>query len=150
MQKSELRRLDLIDLIDSIGHGGIAKVAQAIGKDASYVSRMLYESGKPGKKPVSEKSADLLDEAFPGWNKRILLGTPIIPLSINPGNALRSIDTTPRVNVPALNAIERLKLALGRKPLPQDALDMLVSDLEAKLEWVKKHGANPRKPQGKA
>lgn len=67
MDKFERRRLDLIALVNSIGHGGIARVAAGIGKDASYVSRMLYEPGKAGRKRIGEDSVDALDHAFPGW-----------------------------------------------------------------------------------
>lgn len=138
MQKNELRRLHLIALIDSIGHGGISKVAMEIGKEASYVSRMLYEPGKAGGKPVTERTADLLDEAFPDWQRKSET------VSVTPQlSALRCVDTAPKVNIEALNAIERLKLALNRKQLPPDALGLLVNDIEAKLMWVKKTMAKP-------
>lgn len=60
-----------------------------------------------------------------------------------PSTALRCVEAAPKVNNEALNAIERLKLALSRKQLPADALGLLVSDIEAKLMWVKKTIAKP-------
>lgn len=62
-----MRRRALKKLVDHLGHGGITKVANAIGKDASYVSRMLYPEGKSGKKRIGEDTVDILTECFPGW-----------------------------------------------------------------------------------
>jgi len=67
MEKFERRRLALKALVDSIGYGGIARVAEAIGKEPNYVSRMLYEPGKSGRKRIGESSIDALNAAFPGW-----------------------------------------------------------------------------------
>lgn len=67
MDKFEVRRQALQRLVESIGHGGIARVAGRIGKEPNYVSRMLYPPGKPGKKRIGEDSVDALDAAFPGW-----------------------------------------------------------------------------------
>lgn len=67
MDKYEKRRLALQRLADSFGRGGIAKIAQAIGKEPNYVSRMLYPSGKDGRKRIGEDSVEILDEKFPGW-----------------------------------------------------------------------------------
>jgi len=65
VNKFEARRLALADLINRFGRGGVARVAEVIGKDASYVSRMLYEVGKPGKKRIGEESWDVLLLKFP-------------------------------------------------------------------------------------
>lgn len=67
MDKYEKRRLALQRLANGFGRGGIAKVAQAIGKEPNYVSRMLYPSGKDGRKRIGEDSVEVLDEKFPGW-----------------------------------------------------------------------------------
>jgi phage repressor protein C with HTH and peptisase S24 domain len=64
MDKFEKRRRSLKALVESLGHGGIAKIADSIGKAPSYVSRMLYEEGKSGKKNIGEDSWDLLIAAF--------------------------------------------------------------------------------------
>lgn len=67
MDKFEERRTALQHLVDSLGRGGIARVAEKIGKEPNYVSRMLYPPGKPGKKRIGEDSVDALSSAFPGW-----------------------------------------------------------------------------------
>lgn len=67
MDKYELRRRALQRLVDHLGHGGITRVANAIGKEPSYVSRMLYTEEKKGKKRIGEGSVDQLNAAFPGW-----------------------------------------------------------------------------------
>lgn len=50
-----------------MGHGAIRKIAEGIGKDPSYVSRMLYPPTKTGYKRIGEDSVEDLDRAFPGW-----------------------------------------------------------------------------------
>lgn len=67
MDKYEKRRTALADLVDKLGWGGITRVASSIGKDPSYVSRMLYPEGKAGKKRIGEDSVESLNSAFPGW-----------------------------------------------------------------------------------
>jgi hypothetical protein len=67
MDKYDVRRTALRLLVDGLGRGGIARVAQAIGKAPDYVSRMLYEPGKPGGKRIGEDSVERITEAFPGW-----------------------------------------------------------------------------------
>lgn len=65
MDKYERRRRALKALVDSLGRGGIKRVAEAIDKAPDYVSRMLYDPKKPGKKSIGEDSWDLLITAFP-------------------------------------------------------------------------------------
>ena len=67
MDMYEHRRKALQALVDSIGRGGIASIAQKIGKDASYVSRMLYSPEKSGSKRIGEDSAMLLLNAYPSF-----------------------------------------------------------------------------------
>ncbi len=69
MDKYEQRRAALQKLADSLGRGGITKIADKIGKQASYVSRMLYPEGKEGFKRIGEDTVDALNIAFPGWLK---------------------------------------------------------------------------------
>lgn len=73
MDKYEMRRNALQQLVATLGRGAITHIASKIGKDANYVSRMLYEEGKPGGKRIGEESADALEAAFPGW----LSGAPL-------------------------------------------------------------------------
>lgn len=67
MDKYELRRSALQRLIDSLGRGGISKVADRIDKQPSYVSRMLFPPTKAGFKRIGEDTVDVLNKAFPGW-----------------------------------------------------------------------------------
>jgi len=67
MDKYEFRRLAFKKLIESFGDGGQAKVAKAIAKEPSYVNRMLYPAGKPGKKRIGENTVEILSNCFPGW-----------------------------------------------------------------------------------
>lgn len=69
MDKYEVRRMALKHLVDGIGRGGIARVAERIGKEPNYISRMLYPPGKPGKKRIGEDSVEALNDAFPEWLK---------------------------------------------------------------------------------
>lgn len=68
----EMRRLDLIDLRESIGVGAYRKMSDRTGIDASYLSRCAYEKGKAGRKNISDKIVEELDKAYPGWRKREL------------------------------------------------------------------------------
>lgn len=67
MNKYDERRIALQRLRDRLGYGAIRQIADAIGKDPSYVSRMLYPSTKDGRKRIGEDSVDALNLAFPGW-----------------------------------------------------------------------------------
>lgn len=67
VSKYESRRLALIDLVDSLGRGGVSHVAEMIGKDASYVSRMLYPEDKSGFKRIGEDTVEAITAAFPDW-----------------------------------------------------------------------------------
>lgn len=67
MDQYEKRRKALQSLVDHLGRGGIAAIAQKIGKEPNYVSRMLYPEGKPGKKRIGEDSAQSLAIAYPDF-----------------------------------------------------------------------------------
>lgn len=67
MTKFEERRIALQNLVNGFGRGGIAKVAEAIGKEPNYVSRMLYPEGKKGAKRIGEDSVELITHAYPFW-----------------------------------------------------------------------------------
>lgn len=71
MDKYEQRRKALRALVDSLGRGGISAVAQKIGKDSSYVSRMLYPEGKNGMKRMGEDTVEVLQKAFPEFMEHL-------------------------------------------------------------------------------
>ncbi len=70
MDKYEKRRTKLKQLIKEKCDGVNAKLARDIGKDQSYVNRMLYAEGKAGRKRIGEDTADLIEKTYnlpPRW-----------------------------------------------------------------------------------
>lgn len=67
MDRYEIRRLALKELVDGIGRGGRTEVAKRIDKDPSYVSRLLYPPGKAGRKRIGDELLDALNKAYPTW-----------------------------------------------------------------------------------
>ena len=67
MDKYEFRRLAFQRLVDSLEPHGQAKIAKATGITANYLSRMLYQKGKPQKKNIGEDIVEKLTEHYPGW-----------------------------------------------------------------------------------
>lgn len=65
----EYRRQRLIVLRDTYCGGNAADVARKIGREPSYVTRMLYPKGKRGKKRIMEEMVEIIESAFglPGW-----------------------------------------------------------------------------------
>lgn len=64
MDRYEIRRQNLMALRDSTAAGSVAALARLIGKEASYVTRMLYPEGKRGKKRIGEDMAGIIEAAF--------------------------------------------------------------------------------------
>lgn len=70
MDKYERRRLRLLELRDTRCNGKAATLARDIGRDASYVTRMLYPAGKAGKKRIADDMIEIIEAAFKlphGW-----------------------------------------------------------------------------------
>ncbi|CAB4133061.1 COG2932 Predicted transcriptional regulator [uncultured Caudovirales phage] len=70
MDKYEQRRIRFLQLRNERCNGSSAEIARLIGKDPSYVARMLFESGKSGKKRIGEDVKDVIEKAFNlpiGW-----------------------------------------------------------------------------------
>jgi hypothetical protein len=70
MDKYEIRRLRVQELIDTKCGGVHAKFAEKIERDPSYVGRMLYPPGKKGRKNISDVLIELIEGKFelpPGW-----------------------------------------------------------------------------------
>ena len=55
MNKREFRRQRLQALIDDRFNGVVADFARAVGKDQTYIARMLYPEDKPQAKSIGEK-----------------------------------------------------------------------------------------------
>lgn len=64
----EKRRAALDRYIKSLGRGGIARVAERIGRSESYVSRLLYPIGKSGGKRIADVIVRALNENVKGWD----------------------------------------------------------------------------------
>ncbi|MEN5115873.1 S24 family peptidase [Luteimonas sp. TWI662] len=71
MDKFERRRHSLIELTKRLGHGAVAEVSSKAGIDPSYVSRMRYPEGKPGRKRIGEDLWDKLVGAFPELDPQV-------------------------------------------------------------------------------
>lgn len=70
MDKYEIRRLRVQELIDTWCDGVDAKFADKIDRSPSYVGRMLYEPGKKGRKNISDVLIEVIESKFnlpPGW-----------------------------------------------------------------------------------
>lgn len=69
MDKYELRRQRLIELKAQKCGNNSAELARRIGREPSYVTRMLYAEGKPGRKRIAEDMVQIIEDAFgiPGW-----------------------------------------------------------------------------------
>lgn len=101
MDKYEHRRRCLQALIASMGRGGISKVADAIDRNPSYVSRMLYPPEKSGYKRIGEELMDAITEAFPLWLSAIKTegdGTQVMGFGA-------TLTDAPRPNPPATGVI---------------------------------------------
>lgn len=55
MDRREHRRRKLQELIDSVANGTVSEFAKLVGKEPSYISRMLYPADKAQAKPIGEK-----------------------------------------------------------------------------------------------
>lgn len=132
MDKYEQRRRAVAALIDGLGYGGTAKVARAIGKAPDYVSRMLYEPDKPGRKRIGEDTWDALVMAYPD-----ALAAPLVPAPRAPGAAASVLAgrllavATPR----SRRALERIIAAAEAGRLTE--ADLLL------LESIAQHLAAP-------
>lgn len=70
MDKYEHRRRRLLELKEWQCDGKIARLAERIARSDSYVARMLYEEGKPGKKRIGDDMLEVIEAAFSlsrGW-----------------------------------------------------------------------------------
>lgn len=68
--KFEVRRLRLQQLRDELCNGKNVALAEKIGREPSYVSRMLYPEGKEGKRRIGDDMIEVIERAFrlpAGW-----------------------------------------------------------------------------------
>lgn len=142
----EQRRSALQALVDTLGRGGIASIAQQIGKDPSYVSRMLYPSEKNGAKRIGEDTAMLLAKAFPSFfeaGRELLTTMPPQPgtaIAASPVGVPTSSREAPPEGYVRLPVMAEASAGPGRVPQLEavQPIDVLESYIRLKLN------ANPR------
>ncbi|MPS30526.1 MAG: S24 family peptidase [Alcaligenaceae bacterium] len=140
MDKFERRRQALARLKEKLGWGAIAKIAAAIGKEPSYVSRMLYPEGKQGRKRIGEDTAELLTRHFPDW-----LGEVEGDDSAANASPLESAEMVwPFPSIP-----EKTVRALGDADLRrlEGAIALAIAQLSLKMEVAPALAAPKAKPQ---
>lgn len=119
----EERRKQLLSLIQSLGRGGIARVAATIGVEPNYLSRMLYPEGKSGKKNIGDEMITKLSAAYPQWiGRKTPDRTTTYPRAAEPES------TTYGPNASELTAEESKMLAAFRHLPPEQraAFSMLI------------------------
>lgn len=70
MNKYEKRRLRLIQLRDDYCNGNASELARKIGREPSYVARMLWTEDKTGRKRIADDMMEIIENAFAlprGW-----------------------------------------------------------------------------------
>jgi len=70
MDKYEKRRLRLMQIRDEMCGGKAVEVARKIEREPSYVSRMLYDETKKGRKRIADDMVEIIENAFSlprGW-----------------------------------------------------------------------------------
>lgn len=70
MDKYEIRRQRLQKIRDERCGGNASELARKIGRDATYVARMLYPQDKPGVKRIGHDMMEIIEKAFDlpkGW-----------------------------------------------------------------------------------
>lgn len=146
MDMYEQRRIALQALVDAKGRGGIARIAHQIGKDPSYVSRMLYPPEKSGYKRIGEDTALLLVKAFPDFfrdEKELFARQPsahIIAATSSPVGIPAYPDEAPEDGYVRLPVMAEASAGPGSVPMQEviQPVDVLESYIRQKLN------ANPR------
>ena len=63
MDKYEKRRLRLMQIRDEMCGGKAVEVARKIEREPSYVSRMLYDESKKGRKRIADDMVEIIEKA---------------------------------------------------------------------------------------
>lgn len=142
----EQRRIALQALVDTKGRGGIASIAHQIGKDPSYVSRMLYPPEKSGYKRIGEDTALALFKAYPDFfrDERSLFAVPraahIVAATASPVGLPVSTHEAPEEGYVRLPVMAEASAGPGSVPMQEviQPVDVLESYIRQKLN------ANPR------
>ena len=144
MDMNEHRRLRILELRKWACGDVTARMAEKIRRTDSYVSRMLYEEGKEGKKRVGIKMINLLEDAFnlcSGWLD-LPLGTPIMATSTDgfspphvaePTNGVR---TPPHQIIWPFNLLAYGRLTALQRTLGPKRYHEAIKDLDRQLDIV--------------
>jgi hypothetical protein len=131
-QIEEARRLWVAKLVETECNGVKADFARKIGKDASYVARMLYEPEKDGAKAIGEDMMRAIMAAFP--NAKPPPGEAATPL-FTPER--RSDDDVTAIQI----ALESLLVAVLKTT--QGAASVFLADVDSialRRKFSTKHG----------
>lgn len=121
--KFEKRRARLMLLRDRFCDGNNAELARKIGKDGSYVTRLMYPEGKPGKKRIGEDITEAAEKAF---------GLPRGWLDFD-GDEISNIDgaTIGQRKIPLISYVQAGLLTDAADPyVVGDADDWLLTDMD--------------------
>ena len=122
MDKYEFRRKQLIKIRDEKCDGKAVNVARKIGREPSYVSRMLYPEGKKGKKRIADDMVEIIEESFG------------LPRGWMDGIVSSSTNTTSNYETRVLTPRQRIFLDLLDE-LPESETDNLLKTLEEKKQY---------------
>jgi phage repressor protein C with HTH and peptisase S24 domain len=131
MNKYQHRRLALERLVEKVGSQ--SKLADIIEMNASYISRLLYDDGKPGKKNIGEDTVEKINKHFPGWSAidpSIDLQTESHTFSVKYLNEKKHSDV---LDVPLLNAVA----SMGNGNHQNDT-DIVIDMLSINRSWASK------------
>lgn len=146
MDKYEKRRLRLLKIRDDFCSGKAAEVARKIERDPSYVSRMLYEEGKLGKKRIADDMVEIIEKAFSlprGWMDGIV--------DKEPSNVSNFKPYTKGVRYPVLSIVQAGAWAEAIEAYTLKDIDLwLESDAHIQGDgfWLEVDGDSMTSPMG--
>jgi hypothetical protein len=123
MDKYEIRRQRLEQLIRDRAAGSQAKFAGMIDRSSSYVSRMLFEEGKAGKKRIADDMIEHIENALGlgrGWFDQTITGAseptawPFKSISYEEVAALSDVDLA-RLETAIILSADKVGIRLGNK-----------------------------------
>lgn len=136
MDKYELRRQKLIELMNVHCNGKVTELAKKLNRSDSYVARMLYEDGKAGKKRIGEDMAELIAKSF---NVDM---SSMADINLSKISAIHP-DDTPQDDVVYVPE-SKIEFSAGNG---RTAHYELIEDKEPatyRLSWFQKYGINPK------
>lgn len=146
MDKYEIRRQKLRELIDDKYDGVVASLARESGIDPSYLSRMLYPEGKAGKKRIGEDMVEKITKIHPGCFGEyadVSMSTALYSKNEEQSQCIAGIEIPiSQIKIPLL--ANRASMGLG---LDQLDTDMVIGALTVQKSWVSKNLPNISRPE---